>query len=179
MIQSYPRTLGKSPTISRPQFGHVRCICGKEWLETHTPGPSQTRTEPPPTSRARRSADVCLSQLYSTSIDIDTRIDMIATRTTTRLSRKSEVGGAPPSIAVSPPPSHAMLRGCGACCACSASGVWPVPLPQARSRVPHCAASAAPGYAGRGSARCRDGLLVGAACVCELDAAACGCWRLL
>ena len=31
---------------------------------------------------------------------------------------------------------HAMLRGCGACCACSASGVWPVPLPQARSRVP-------------------------------------------
>ena len=34
------------------------------------------------------------------------------------------------------PPSHAMLRGCEACCGCSASGCWPVPLLQARSRVP-------------------------------------------
>ena len=144
MIQSYPRTLGKSPTISRPQFGHVRCICEKEWLETHTPGPSQTRTEPPPTSRARRSADVCLSQLFEYGT---TR--MIATRTTTRLSRKSEVGGAPPSIAASPPPSHAMLRSCGACCACSASECWPVPFPQARSRVPVCCICCAgmPGFA--------------------------------
>jgi hypothetical protein len=45
----------------------------------------------------------------------------------------------------SPPPSHAMLRGRGACRACSASGVWPVPLPQTRSRVPVRCASAVPG----------------------------------
>ena len=49
-------------------------------------------------------------------------------------SRKKQ--GAPPVIAAPPPPPHAMLRGCGACCACSASGFWPVPLPQARSRMP-------------------------------------------
>ena len=53
-----------------------------------------------------------------------------------KLSRKKQ--GAPPFIAASPPPPHAMLRGCGAWCACSASGFWPVPLPQARSRVPVC-----------------------------------------
>ena len=51
-----------------------------------------------------------------------------------KLSRKKQ--GAPPFIAASPPPPHAMLRGCGAWCACSASGFWPVPLLQARSRVP-------------------------------------------
>ena len=58
-----------------------------------------------------------------------------------KLSRKKQ--GAQPFIAASPPPPHAMLRGCGACCACSASGFWPVPLLQARSRV-LCAASAVP-----------------------------------
>ena len=33
-----------------------------------------------------------------------------------KLSRKKQ--GAPPFIAASPPPPHAMLRGCGAVCAC-------------------------------------------------------------
>lgn len=44
-----------------------------------------------------------------------------------------------------------MLRGCGACCACSASGFWPVPLPQARSRVPvRCICCAGmPGFSGK------------------------------
>ena len=33
-------------------------------------------------------------------------------------------------MAASPLPPHEMLRGCGACCACSTTGFWPVPLPQ-------------------------------------------------
>ena len=67
-----------------------------------------------------------------------------------KLSRKKQ--GAPPFIAASPPPPHAMLRGCGAWCACSASGFWPVPLPQARSResVRCICCAGMPGFANAG-----------------------------
>ena len=76
-----------------------------------------------------------------------------------------------PFIAASPPPPHAMLRGCGACCACSASGFWPVPLPQARSRVSvRCICCAGmPGFC-----MMPAGMMVMAG-LCVLGAAACGC----
>ena len=63
-----------------------------------------------------------------------------------------------------------MLRGCGVCCACSASGFWPVQLPQARSRVPvPCICCAGiPGFC------MMPGWCIGRA-GCTLGAAACGC----
>ena len=97
-----------------------------------------------------------------------------ARRKPTRPRTRAKQGAPPSSLPLRPPP-HAMLRGCKVGCACSTSGFWPVPLPQARSRVPvRCICCAGmPGFCMMPGSRCWPGWVC-ARCWCSrLSVCAC------